>query len=436
MHRALLGLGLLGLGLPGLAGLLAADEAGRTWPQWRGPERTGAAPGKAWPETLKGLRARWRVELDKGYPGPIVAEDRVFVAETAGGDTEVVRALDRATGQEIWRAQWPGKISVPFYAKRSGDWIRSTPAYDGETLFVGGMEEVLVALDARSGRERWRVDFPRRFQTPKPDFGFAASPLVDGAALYVQAANSVMKLDKRTGATIWRALVAREEAGVMESGAFSSPVLAQLAGRRQLLVQTRTHLNGVDPESGAVLWSQFVPNFRGMNILTPVVWGDGVFTSTYQNESYLFQVSGSGDGGYQVKELWRNKAKGYMSTPVVHEGMAYLHLGNHRLTCIDLRTGEARWTSTPFGRYWSLALRGDKLLGLDENGKLFLVRANPERFELLDSVEVAQSESWAHVAVAGEEIFVRDLTGITAFRWSADPGTTSQAASGAAPGPR
>ena len=406
------------LSCPLLSGGSAAPA--ETWPQWRGPERTGTAPGTAWPDRLDNVQQLWRVELDKGYSGPVVSADRVFVFETAGGDTELVRALDRATGREWWRASWPGKISVPFYAKRSGDWVRSTPAFDGQTLFVGGMEEVLVALDAKTGRERWRVDFPKRFQTPKPDFGFASSPLLDGSHLYVQAANSVVKLDAKTGATIWRKL--EHGANVMESGAFSSPVLAKIAGRRQLLVQTRTHLHGLDPETGADLWSQFVPNFRGMNILTPVVHGDSIFTSTYQNDSYLFQVRSTATGGFEVKELWRNKAKGYMSTPVVHGGMAYLHLGNQRFTCIDLSTGETRWTSQPFGRYWSLVLRGDKILALDENGTVHLVRTNADRFELLDSKELTKSEAWAHVAVAGNEIFIRELTAVSAYRWTNQSG--------------
>ncbi len=400
-----------------LAGVAASGE---TWPQWRGPDRTGAAPGTAWPDRLDGLQPLWRVELDKGYPGPIVSADRVFVVETTGGHTELVRALDRATGKEMWRASWPGKISVPFYAKRSGDWIRSTPAFDGETLFVGGMEAVLVALDTKTGKERWRVDFPKRFNTEKADLGLASSPLVDDSHLYVQAAKSVVKLDAKTGATIWRKLELGD--GAMESGAFSSPVLARIAGRRQLLVQTRTHLHGLNPETGADLWAQFVPNFRGMNILTPVVHGELIFTSTHQNDSYFFQVSANAAGLFEVKETWRNQAKGYMSTPVVHGGMAYLHLGNQRFTCIDLKTGVSRWTSQPFGRYWSMVLRGDKILALDEDGTVHLLRAHVERFELLDSKEVRKSEALGHVAVAGNEVFIRELTAITAYRWNQAPG--------------
>lgn len=387
--------------------MFAAD----TWPQFRGPERTGVSPGKAWPESFSGLQQTWRVELDKGFPGPIVSEDRVFVAETANTDTEIVRALDRKTGKEIWRASWPGKVSVPFFAKKSGDWIRATPAFDGETLFVGGMEEVLVALDAKTGKERWRVDFPKRFGTPKPEFGFASSPLLDGEFIFAQAANSFVKLNKRTGATVWRVLVVA--GGIMEGGAFSSPVMATLAERRQVLVQARTHLHGVDPETGQVLWSQEVPNYRGMNILMPTTFGDTIFTSTHRIDSFAYQVSKTG-----IKPLWTNKAKGYMSTPVIINGYAYLHLTNQRFTCIDLRNGETKWTTEPFGQYWSMAVRDGKILALDEGGKLLLIRANPEKFELVATKEIANTTTWAHIAVVGNELFIRELNGIAAYRWN------------------
>ena len=85
--------------------------------------------GADWPKSLDKdhLKLLWHVDLGPGYPGPIVAEDRVFVAETKAEKAEIVRALDRETGRELWKAEWPGAMSVPFMAKRNGDWIRSTP---------------------------------------------------------------------------------------------------------------------------------------------------------------------------------------------------------------------------------------------------------------------------------------------------------------------
>lgn len=394
--------------------VVAEDAWSETWPQWRGPHRDGRAGGEPWPDDLGCLKPLWKVDLGKGYPGPIVTADKVFVAETVDKEREVVRALDRDNGRELWRAEWPGRWKVPFFAARNGSWIRATPAWDGESLYVGGIREVLVSLDGDTGEENWRLDFPLTFGTEVPHFGFASSPLVDGDHLYVQAANSLFKLEADSGRVVWRSL--QGDGGIGVSGAFSSPVLATLAGRRQLVVQNRLELHGVDPEDGTVLWSQPVPNYRGMNILTPVVHGDTVFTSSYRNGSYLFRVSAAGDG-FEVEEVWRHKSQAYMSSPVLVDGHAYLHLGSRRLTCLDLEAGEDRWTSQPFGKYWSKAVQGDKIVALDENGQLHLVRANPEALEVLDSRPVSEDETWGHLAVAGDEIFVRELEAIAAYRW-------------------
>jgi outer membrane protein assembly factor BamB len=207
---------------------LRSDEADRVapiWPQWRGPKRDGQVKGLAWPESLEkdSLEQRWRVELGPSYSGPIVAADRVFVTETKDKKSEVVRALDRKTGKELWCAEWAGAMTVPFFARSNGDWIRATPAYDGERLYVAGMRDVLVCLNARDGSELWRVDFMAVLKTPLPAFGFVCSPLVDQGAVYVQAGGSVVKVDAKTGRIQWHTL---QDEGGMQGSAFSSPILA------------------------------------------------------------------------------------------------------------------------------------------------------------------------------------------------------------------
>lgn len=397
------------------ASIVGFAQAEDTWPQWRGPSRDGIVrTGPAWPDSLKPerLQRTWRVEFGPSYSGPIVSADTVFTTETKNKETEVVYALDRKTGQQRWKAEWPGAMSVPFFAASNGSWIRATPAFDGDRLYVAGMRDVLVCLDAKTGKEIWKIDFVEQFKTPLPAFGFVCSPLVDGDAVYVQAGASAFKLDKRTGAVIWRAL---SDAGGMNGSAFSSPVLTDFLGRKQLLVQTREKLAGLEPGSGSVLWSQTVPAFRGMNILTPTVFGDGIFTSSYQNKSWLYKVA---DGDFKVSEAWSNNAQGYMSSPVVIDGKAYLHLANKRFTCIDLKSGKRLWTADKlFGGYCSMVAKGDRILGLDSRGILLLLAADPTAFKLLDQRQVADSESWAHLAICGEELFVRDLKGISAFRW-------------------
>jgi outer membrane protein assembly factor BamB len=352
-----------------------------TWPQWRGPTRDGVFQGPEWPASLgeKRLKQTWRKELSPGYSSPIVAEDRVFTVETKDRKHEIVRAFDQATGEQIWEAQWEGAMSVPFFAKANGSWARCTPAYSDGKLYVGGMRDVLVCLDAATGRRLWLVDFAERNKTPVPSFGFVSSPLVHGDSVYVQAGAAFVRLDKATGKTIWRSLSA--------------------------------------PATGKPLWRQPVKAFRGMNILTPVVHEDGFFTSTYGGRTSLFKANTGGEGG-DLTLAWDNKLQGYMSTPVVIDGHAYLHLRNTRFACVDLASGEVTWTTTDrFGKYMSMVVQGDKILALDQKGELFLFRANPAKFEKLDERKLTDNETWAHLAVVGHELFVRELNAIAAYEW-------------------
>ncbi|MEM6797536.1 MAG: PQQ-binding-like beta-propeller repeat protein, partial [Acidobacteriota bacterium] len=229
------------------------QAAPAVWQQWRGPQRTGElAAGQApWPSSLAGLEKVWSAEkLGPSYSGPIVGEKRIFTTETRDESREVVTAYDRHTGEKLWQKQWKGSMKVPFFADANGSWIRSTPAYDGQTLFVGGIQEVLVALDGATGEERWRFNFPARLGTEQPAFGYVCSPLLEDGFLYLEASTSLFKLVAETGEVVWRA--EGFSGGDMAGGSFSSPVFAEIGGQRQLVVQSRQELRGVDPESGAV----------------------------------------------------------------------------------------------------------------------------------------------------------------------------------------
>ena len=143
-----------------------------------------------------------------------------------------------------------------------------------------------------------------------------------------------------------------------------------------------------------------------------------VFTSTYGGRSFLFAATKE-ESNWSVKESWNNKAQGYMSSPLIINGHIYVHLRNQRFACMNLQSGESNWTTTPFGKYWSTVTDGEKILALDEKGELLLIQADPQEFKLIDRRKVAD-DSWAHIAVAGNEIFVRALDGISAYRWKAN----------------
>ncbi|MFT4542917.1 MAG: outer membrane protein assembly factor BamB [Planctomycetota bacterium] len=398
-------------------GIQKADTAG-IWTQWRGPSRDGHVLGEAWPSDLSpaNLVELWRVgELGPSYSGPVADAERVYTTETVDKKFEVVSAFSRATGEKLWQRTWEGAMKVPFFAARNGSWIRSTPALDGDALYVAGIRDVLSCLDAETGAIRWTVDFAERFETKLPPFGCASSPLVIGDHLVIQAGSSLVKLDKRTGETLWRAMV--DSGDIMSGGAFSSPVVANLNDRQQLIVQTRSDLAGVGLDDGKVLWTTPVKAFRGMNILTPTVVGNGVFTSTYGGRAQMFSVT-EGEDGPQVERTWNAGVQGYMTSPVVVDGHAYLFLRSNRFACIDLAKGEECWTSPPTGdEYWSLVVQGDRILALSNTGILRLIQANPKGYQVLSEREVADSETWAHVAPAGNQVFIRSKDSLIALGW-------------------
>ena len=386
------------------------------WPQWRGPNRDGFLPKDApWPAKISegNLTQSWRVELGKGYPGPIVSDQLVFAIESMENQ-ESVKAFDRKSGKLAWSIEWDGKIKVPFFAAKNGSWVRSTPAFDGENLFVCGMRDVLHSIHAKTGKINWKVDFVERYDTPLPAFGMVCSPLIEGDHLYIQAGSGFVKLDKKTGKSIWRTLT---DKGGMFGSAFSSPVIKEINGVKQLVVQTRTDLAGVDPQSGKKLWSKPIKAFRGMNILTPTILDNQIFTSSYGGKSLMLDIQKTGDK-QSVQLAWENKQEGYMSGPIMIDGFCYIHLKKQRITCLDMKNGETKWISSEsFGKYMSMVSNGKEILALDESGILYLIKPSPEKFIILEKRTISESPTWAHLALSGNQLFVRELEALACYSW-------------------
>jgi len=411
----------------------AAQEADLQWPQWRGPRRDGQLAGKPWPATLDrdNFAQQWRVNLEgPSFSGPIVAGDRVFVTLTRDEKTEHVIALDRATGRKLWETSWEGAMLVEPIGASAGSWIRSTPATDGTSLYVLGMRDVLVSLDVATGKEQWRLDFVKKYQTPVPDFGGVSSPMLLGDHLFVQAGSGLVKVEKHTGKPVWRVL--EKGPGKSGNGAFASPYAAKIGDAERIFVQTREELVCVDPDKGDIVWKKWIPSIFGMNIFTPTIYKDAVLTSTMAGTFLVTATqvvtpatepdAGAGAAKAPGEMLWKNVLQGYMSSPILIGDHAYIHLRNQRVACVNLADGKRTWTSKPMSVYLSMVAQGDKILALGDDGVLRLFAANPEAETRLGEVSLlppgSGDSSWAHLAVAGEQFFVRDLTGVTAYRWT------------------
>jgi outer membrane protein assembly factor BamB len=388
-----------------------------TWEQWRGPNRNGIFEDQSfeWPSNLKGVKKLWHKPISEGYSSPIITDEIVFTVETKAKADEIVRAFDRKSGKQLWEKSWKGSMKVPFFARKNGSWVRSTPVYDKGTLYIGGIRDILVALDGQTGEEKWRVDFVEREKSTVPTFGFVSSPVIDQDFLYVQAGAQVVKLKCSDGSKVWGSM---KDDRSMSGSAFSSPLIAEVGGKNQLLTQTREELAGLDLESGEVIWRYKVKAFRGMNILTPTVIGDTLFTSSYGGGSFLFTLS-TDNQGMNVSKTWTNKIEGYMSSPIKRDGFIYMHGRDKKFHCINSQTGKTMWSSEKkYSDYASLVAKNDRILALTADGEMLMIETNPKEFKIIDSIKVSDQPTWAHLALCGNEIFIRELKGIAKFKWS------------------
>ena len=203
---------------------LVCQSSPADWPQWRGPRRDGVAGDVRLPRNWLDaeLKVRWRVSLAEGYATPLVVGDRVF---TFGREatSEVVQAHELNTGRVRWRVAYPAKYEAKDGKGVYGDGPRSTPIVHGGRVFTFGINEVLHAIDAETGRILWRIDFRKRFGTEPPGYGAASSPMILGRLLLVSAGDRIFAVDWHSGSVVWRAKT---------DSFYSSLIVAELAGRQ------------------------------------------------------------------------------------------------------------------------------------------------------------------------------------------------------------
>jgi len=234
----------------------------------------------------------------------------------------------------------------------------------------------------------------------------------------VQTADSFVKVDRKTGKSVWRCLVRKGKGSQkMGQGSYSSPDFAVIQGRPQLLVANIDAIAGVDPSEGRVLWKRVLDSYDQGCVLAPIAYGSGIFTSSRASRTGHYPLTFR-KKQFTISNGWKNKLVIYMSSPVVVGDFAYAHLKNGRFACIDLRDGKINWISNrPFGKYCSMVWRKDRILALTNDGQLLLIHADPDRFVLADSRKISTAETWGHLAIVGQHIYIRERNAIAAYRW-------------------
>ena len=398
-------------GISSGGGTNAALGMGACWPGFWGPTRDGHFDGPIltnWPAA--GLRPVWRQPIGGGYASFAISEGLAFTIEQRR-EQEVATAYRLVDGQEVWTNSWPGKFED--YFAEAGP--RATPAYSEGRIFVLGALGQLRCLEATSGRVIWKDNILTRFGAKVPTYGVAASPLmVENRLIVLSSAgngHSLVCLNKDDGKVLWTSLD--------DVVGYSSPVVATLAGERQLLVCGETRTKGLRVEDGKELWAYpWQVQHDNLPIAQPVLLGSNQFmlSAGYFTGCAAVEVKKT-DSGFAAQTVWRNKnLKNKFTSSVFWQGHIY-GLDEDILTCLDATTGERKWKEGRYG-YGQLLLANGFLIVLGGDGELALVKGSPERHEELARFQAIRGKTWNHMAVCGNRLLVRNGAEMACFEIS------------------
>ena len=398
-----------------LALLLATSSAlAQDWPQWRGPARDGRVPGTlalSWPKALK---PGWKVPVGIGYASPVVAGQRVFTF-ARNGENEVAASLDLATGKPIWTQSYPAPYNMNPAARSHGKGPKSTPVVQDGRLFTLGISGILSAFDAQTGRPIWRKDFTEQFRSGAPVFGAAMSPAVADGLLLAHVGGdgdgALTAFDAATGTVRW--------AWKGDGPAYASPVVADIGGVRQVVTQTQKQLVGLSLAKGDLLWSLPFTTPYEQNSVTPVVSGDIVIYSGLDQGLSALRVVRKGNG-WATEPAWKTSDVSlYMSSPVLDGGRLYgfSHRNKGQYFAVDAATGKALWLGEGRqGDNAAVLVGRDVLLILTTQGELVVAKKDAPAFAPIATYTVADSATWAHPALAGATLLVKDAETLAQWR--------------------
>ena len=378
--------------------------------QWRGPSRNGVFPDtlllKEWPEG--GPEVLFvSGELGRGFSSAVATGEMIYVTGLKDS-TEYLTAMD-LNGKILWQKPY-GRAwnqSVPD--------ARCTPAVeDGRVYLLTGLDR-MSCLDAATGEEIWSVDIHGEYGSRWDMFGVSESPLlVDDKVIVTPAGErtTVIALDKNTGAPVW------ESASLGAQRSNMSPALIEHCGKKFIITATRTHVVGVDAESGEIMWTYHYhfPNEKDENttiLANTPTYSDSCLwiTSGWERESVMLEIA---PDGRSVKEKFLDRTFDNQNHGVVLVN-GYLYGSNFtgrnsgRWVCMNWETGEIVWIGDFHNKGPVIYADGMLYCSEEKRGHMALVKAGPEAFTVVSSfrVEEGTGAHWARPAIYHGMLLVR-----------------------------
>ena len=396
-------------------GLLVPSLHAADWPQWRGPDLRGSSPER-------GLPVRWSARENVafklalpagGASTPIVAGDRIFL-NVADGDTVQLWSVDRRSGAVAWKRPLG---SAAGHAHRKHDMATPSPVTDGQRVFALSGNGVLKGFDLE-GRELWTRDVQKEYGPFGLMWGYGASPLLHGGALYVPVLHGMktddpsylLAVEAATGQTRFR--VERPTDAPMESpDAYTTPTVVRKGTAFEIVLTGGDVVTGHDPRTGHELWraAGLNPGREGNYriVASPVAAGDVVVAPTRIRPMLALRGFGRGDVTKSAL-LWSFDQGPDVPTPATDGTLLYVVTDRGLLFCLDLMSGRVHYGPQRLrvGTYSASPLLADgRLYVTSEDGLTSVVKAGTA-FELLAENALDDFTLSSPVA-AGGQIFLR-----------------------------
>ena len=413
-----------------LAPIALAQERDPEWPGWGGPQRnfitTATNLATSWPPS--GPPRLWSRPLGEGHSSIAVDGGRLYTMYRPSSGSpnrfaaeEVIVALDAATGKTIWEHRFPTSLETMNFSRGAGP--HATPLIVGDRLFAAASDKQFFALDKHTGRVLWSHNFVKEYGAPPNQMryaimpGYAPSPLAyrDTVIAMVGGPNQgVMAFRQDDGRVAWK------------SGNFpddispASPLLITMESEDQVVVTSGDGVHGLAPADGRMIWSFPFPTRSGVNITMPH-WSPSdrtlFLSAAYDGGTRLLELARAG-GRTEVKERWFSNRMRVHFSNIVRVGDHFFgssgDFGPAFLTAIDGRTGNIAWQDRTFSKASFLDLGGRVLL-LDEDGTLALATLAADKLTVLAQAEIAAATSWTVPTLVGSTLYLRDRVNIMAL---------------------
>jgi len=390
----------------------AADD----WTGWLGPDRNGWVkdfkPPKNWPESLT---KAWTVQVGIGYGSPLVVDDRIF-QHTRQGDDEVIWCLNRPTGETHWHKSFPVSFKTAGGGEYHSNGPKSCPVYANGRLFTMSINGTLSAWDASSGEQLWQRDYDADFGKSHPNWGASTSPIVDGDNVIVHfgtdKVGALVALDAASGKEVWQ--------HGKDGPSYSSPLLTEIGGVRQVVEWNHRALVGVDAGTGTFLWEFPFPHIGpDQNMPTPVLHNDRILLGGENRGVHSIRPQLQ-NGSWSVTDEWHQKDVALdMSSAVINGDFlfGFSHYDSGRLFCLNPKTGDVQWTGPPrTGQNVMFLSTPGHIAALINNGELRILNASPEHYQDVASYRVADGHTWAPPVLLNGNLLTKDQQHLT--MWS------------------